>query len=83
MGSSEFDSSFSGECELSMRWGLSVLKPSTLRKPLRQLIQGGLLSLVSERLSICEEGFCTGWKQGDTPNENPKNLATGGVFIAF
>ena len=30
---------------------------------------------------ICEEGFFTEWKLGNTPNEKPRNPAFGGVFF--
>ena len=30
---------------------------------------------------MCEEGFFTEWKQGNTPNKKPRNPAFGGVFF--
>ena len=30
---------------------------------------------------MCEEGFLTEWKQGNTPKEKPGNPAFGGVFF--
>ena len=43
--------------------------------------QGGLLNKISEAYFICEEGFFTEWKLGNTPNEKPRDPAFGGVFF--
>ena len=51
------------------------------RRTVNQLIRGGLLSKISEALLTSEEGFFTEWKQGNTPNEKPRNPAFGGVFF--
>jgi hypothetical protein len=40
-----------------------------------------LLSRISEAIFVCEEGFFTEWKLGNTPNEKQKNPAFGGVFF--
>ena len=42
-----------------------------------------LLIPISEALFICEEGFFTEWKLGNTPNEKPRNPAFGGVFFCL
>ena len=51
------------------------------RRTVNQLIRRDLLSRISEALFICEEGFFTEWKQGNTPKEKPRNPAFGGVFF--
>jgi len=42
-----------------------------------------LLIPISEALFICEEGFFTEWKLGNTPNEKPRDPAFGGVFFCL
>ena len=54
---------------------------SRLRRSVNQLIRRDLLSGISEPRFICEEGFFTEWKQGNTPKEKPRNPAFGGVFF--
>ncbi|WP_167897151.1 hypothetical protein [Synechococcus sp. CC9311] len=39
--------------------------------------------MISEPLFICEEGFFTEWKLGNTPNEKPRDPAFGGVFFCL
>ena len=51
------------------------------RRTVNQLIRRDLLSRISEALFICEEGFFTEWKLGNTPNEKPRDPAFGGVFF--
>ena len=53
------------------------------RRTVNQLIRRDLLSRISEALFICEEGFFTEWKQGNTPNEKPRDPAFGGVFFCL
>ena len=54
---------------------------SRLRRSVNQLIRRDLLSGISEPRFICEEGFFTEWKLGNTPKEKPRNPAFGGVFF--
>ena len=54
---------------------------SRLRRSVNQLIRRDLVSGISEASLICEEGFLTEWKQGNTPKEKPRNPAFGGVFF--
>ena len=42
-----------------------------------------LLIPISEALFICEEGFFTEWKLGNTSNEKLRNPAFGGVFFCL
>ena len=42
-----------------------------------------MLSGIVEALLICEEGFFTEWKLGNTPNEKPRDPAFGGVFFCL
>ena len=42
-----------------------------------------LLIPISEALFICEEGFFTEWKLGNTPNKKPRDPAFGGVFFCL
>ena len=53
------------------------------RRTVNQLIRRVLLSEISEALFICEEGFFTEWKLGNTPNEKPRDPAFGGVFFCL
>ena len=53
------------------------------RRTVNQLIRRDLLSWISEALLICEEGFFTEWKLGNTPNEKPRDPAFGGVFFCL
>ncbi len=53
------------------------------RRTVNQLIRRDLLSRISEALFAGEEGFFTEWKQGNTPNEKPRNPAFGGVFFCL
>jgi len=50
-------------------------------RSVNELIPRDLLSRISKARSICEEGFFTEWKQGNTPYEKPRNPAFGGVFF--
>ena len=52
-------------------------------RTVNQLIRRDLLSRISEALFICEEGFFTEWKLGNTPKEKPRNPAFGGVFFCL
>ena len=51
------------------------------RRTVNQLIRRDLLSLICEACLMCEEGFFTEWKLGNTPKEKPRNPAFGGVFF--
>ena len=51
------------------------------RRTVNQLIRRDLISWISEALFICEEGFFTEWKLGNTPNKKPRDPAFGGVFF--
>ena len=52
-------------------------------RSVNQLIRRVLLSRISEALFICEGGFFTEWKLGNTPNEKPRDPAFGGVFFCL
>ena len=53
------------------------------RRTVNQLIRRDLLNQISKALFICEEGFFTEWKLGNTPNKKPRNPAFGGVFFCL
>ncbi len=53
------------------------------RRTVNQLIRRDLLSRISEALFICEEGFFTEWKLGNTPKKKPRDPAFGGVFFCL
>ena len=53
------------------------------RRTVNQLIRRVLLIRISEAFLICEEGFFTEWKLGNTPNEKPRDPAFGGVFFCL
>ena len=53
------------------------------RRTVNQLIRRDLLSQISKALFICEEGFFTEWKLGNTPNKKPRDPAFGGVFFCL
>ena len=42
-----------------------------------------MLSQIYEALFMCEEGFFTEWKLGNTPNKKPRDPAFGGVFFCL